>query len=157
MLSVPARIATATTTATDTLRARALLLLSPALVLLVTHAFIPTREFIHRGDDAFYYFQVAVNYPKVGFWSFDTIHSTNGVQPLWAILLTVLAQVLSWLGVRDPAVLARIFVGFSVLLHAASCYVLFHLLARKVSDGVAIAAAGGFLFPMGIVWARVWA
>jgi len=61
----------------------------------------PLDEFIHRTDDAFYYFKTAFNYPVTGFWSFDTIHSTNGVQPLWAWMMTALAQVMAWLGVLE--------------------------------------------------------
>src|SRR5215218_5629715 len=67
-----------------------------AFLVVMSHAFVPAEEFIHRGDDAYYYFKVAANFPDAGRWTFDTIHSTNGVQPLWAIILTSLAQLLSW-------------------------------------------------------------
>jgi hypothetical protein len=137
------------------LQARAIVLLSGALFLLLAQAFIPTEEFIHRADDSFYYFGVAANFPEVGYWTFDSLHSTNGVQPLWAVLLTGVAQVLGWVGVEDPGVLARVFVGIAAVLHFGSAVLLFHILRRKVSVGTAIAAAGAFLFPLGIVWARV--
>lgn len=129
---------------------------SGALLLLLGHAFIPIDEFIHRSDDAYYYFQVAVNYPELGFWSFDRIHPTNGVQPLWAIVLTSIAQLLASIGVTDVHLLARVFVACAAALHFASGMILFHLLARQVSVGTALASAGAFLFPSGIVWARVW-
>lgn len=138
------------------LRTRSLIVLSLAALLILSHAFIPIEQFIHRGDDAFYYFEVAANFPQLGFWTFDRIHQTNGVQPLWMIILTAAAQGADWLGVHDKDVLARVFVGLAGAAHFAASFVLFHVLARTVSTGTAIAAAGAFLFPMGIVWQRVW-
>ncbi|MGH7908735.1 MAG: hypothetical protein ACRENW_02670, partial [Thermodesulfobacteriota bacterium] len=133
----------------------AALFLSASVLLLLAHAFIPIHQFIHRNDDAYYYFKLAANYPQMGFWSFDRIHSTNGVQPLWAVMLTAIAQLLSWFSITDLAVLVRVFVACSALLHFASGLMLFHLLSMTVSTGTGLAAAGAFLFPMGIVWARV--
>ena len=132
------------------------LLFVAAFLVVMSHPFVRAEEFIHRGDDAYYYFKVAANFPDAGRWTFDTIHSTNGVQPLWAIILTSLAQVLKWFGISEPNTLARVFVALTALLHFGSCIVLYHLLARKVSVGTALTAAGAFLFPLGIVWARVW-
>ncbi len=125
-------------------------------MLLLAHAFVPTHQFVQRGDDAFYYFKIAQNFPRYGFMTFDGIHATDGVQPLWAIILCALAYPLQWLGIRDPDTVARFFVAITALTHAASCIVLFHLLARTVSTAVAIAAAGALLFPLDIVWSRVW-
>lgn len=119
----------------DRVRVRAFLLCSSALFLLLAHAFIPIEEFIHRSDDAYYYFNVAVNFPKLGFWSFDSIHATNGVQPLWAIVLTCVAQLLASLGVTDVDLLARVFVACAAALQFVSSMILFHLLARHVSVG----------------------
>ena len=133
-----------------------LLMFSAGFVIVLSHAFVRTEDFIHRGDDAFYYFQIAANFPENGRWTFDGIHSTNGVQPLWALILTVFAQALNWLGVSDPPTLARIFVGLSASLHFGSCVILYRLLERTFSTGTAIVASGAFLFPIGIVWARVW-
>jgi hypothetical protein len=135
---------------------RGVLVLSCSLVLLIAQAFVPIREFVLRGDDAFYYFGVAASFPRLGAWSFDSIHTTNGVQPLWAGILSVLAQLLSWFGLTDPGTVARIFVALAVILLFASSLVLFRLLRATVSTGTAIVAAGAFLFPMGIVWARAW-
>ncbi len=137
-------------------RRNALCMLAFSLVLLLANALVPLEEFIHRGDDAFYYFKVAANYPTYGFWTFDGIHPTNGVQPLWAWLLTATAQVLAWVNITDTNILARIFVAYAAAFHFASCILLFHLLARQVSVGTATAAAGGLLFSLGIVWTRVW-
>ena len=135
---------------------RSLLILSGSIVLLLAQAFIPAEHFLHRADDAYYYFQVALNYPRLGFWSFDGIHPTNGVQPLWAILLTSIAQTLAWVDINGPEVVTRIFVAVASLLNFASAMVLFQLVSKTISTGTAIAAAGAFLFPLGIVWARVW-
>lgn len=152
-LSPPAAVAAQLDTRT---RTWALIVLSGALFSLLAQAFVPIEEFIHRGDDAYYYFKVAANYPRLGYWSFDGAHPTNGVQPLWAVVLTGVAQALSWAGVTEPHLLARAFVGLTALLHFASSLLLFNLLARKVSTGTGIAVGGAFLFPLGIVWARVW-
>jgi hypothetical protein len=138
------------------LRTRSLIVLSLAAVPILSHAFIPIEQFIHRGDDAFYYFELAANFPQLGYWTFDRIHPSNGVQLVWAIILTAVAQVSDWLGIHDKDVLARVFVRLAATAHFASSLVLFHLLARVVSTGTAIAAAGAFLLPMGIVWQRVW-
>lgn len=131
-------------------------LLATGLFVVVSQAFIPGDEFVHRSDDAFYYFGVAANFPDEGTWTFDRIHETNGVQPLWALILTAIAQVVSWVGVTDRDVLARVFVGLTACFLFASSMLLFHLLRRTVGVGTAFVAAGAFLFPLGIVWSRTW-
>ena len=55
-----------------TLKRVSWIVLCASLVLLFAHVFIPTHQFIHRGDDAFYYFETAVNHVRHGFWSFDS-------------------------------------------------------------------------------------
>ncbi len=131
-------------------------LLAVGTVLVLAQAFVPFERFIQRGDDAYYYFAVAANFPRLGYWSFDGLNSTNGVQPLWAIALSTTAQALDWLGLQDRGTLARIFVAMAAAAHAGSCVLLALLLARFVSVGTAIIAAGAFLLPLGIVWQRVW-
>jgi hypothetical protein len=134
----------------------ALFALLPALPMLLAHAFVPMEHFVRRSDDAYYYFKVAANYPVTGSWTFDTIHRTNGVQPLWALILSAMAQVMSWVGLTEPDLLARSFVALTAVLHFLSGLLLFHLLARTVSVGTGLAAAGGLLYPVAIVWSRVW-
>jgi len=134
----------------------ALRLLFVGLPLVLAHAFVPLSEFVHRGDDAYYYFKLAVNYPEYGFWTFDGIRPTNGVQPLWGSILTGAALVLDALGITDVDVNARVFVALAALCHFASCMLLFRLVARYVSVVAGVAAAGAFLFPLGIVWTHVW-
>lgn len=133
-----------------------MIVLVAAAPLIAMHAFIPLENFIHRGDDVFYYFKVAHNFSELGFWSFDGIHATNGVQPLWAIMLTALAQLLSWVGFDDLDTFARAAVGLTALIHYLSCIALYRLIAHKFSPLAGLTAAGAFLFPLGIVWARVW-
>lgn len=133
-----------------------LALLCASFLVVLSHAFVPPDQFIHRGDDAFYYFKVAINYPIYGYWTFDGINPTNGVQPLWAMTLTAVAQFLAWFGVTDAELLSRIFVAIAGLCHCLSTVVLFTLLARVVSMGTAIVAAGAMVFSPGLVWARVW-
>ena len=135
---------------------QARLLFAAGLAILLSHAFVPLAEFVHRGDDAFYYFKVAAAYPKLGFWSFDGVEPTNGVQPLWAILLTVIAQVAWWLGIESPHVLDRVFIAFTGLVQLAAAVALYAVLARRVTPGTALAAAGAFLLPLATVWGRVW-
>ena len=149
-------VASSRVTSEMTFERRAFLMLGLSLPILLAHAFVPLRHFVHRGDDAYYYFKVAARFPVLGFWSFDGIHATNGVQPLWAVILSSIATILHWVGLRDPDLLARTFVALAAILHYASALVLFRLLARTVSTGTAIAGAGALLFPMAIVWARVW-
>ncbi len=132
------------------------IILGISALVILAHAFVPLDEFIHRTDDAYYYFKVAFNYPATGFWTFDTLHSTNGVQPLWAVLLTGAAQLMAWIGLRDADLFARVIVAMTAAFHIGSCVFLLRLLSRQVSLGVGIAAAIAFLLPLGIVWQRVW-
>lgn len=141
------------TTAPDRLTL-ALLALGSSVALL--QAFVPMSEFIHRGDDAYYYFQVAANYPRHGFWTFDGFNSTNGVQPLWAWLLTTIASLAHAVGLSDKILLARIFVGVTALAHVASVLLLVHLLWRTVSFGSAVTAGGALVFSMGTVAVHAW-
>jgi hypothetical protein len=134
--------------------ALALLALGASVVFL--QAFIPIDEFIHRGDDAYYYFQVAANYPRHGFWTFDGVNQTNGVQPLWAWLLTAIGVVSHFLGITDKVLLARLFVAVTAMAHVASVFLLVHLLWRTVSFGTAVTAGGALLFSMGTVSVHTW-
>ncbi|MEQ9643573.1 MAG: glycosyltransferase family 39 protein [Alphaproteobacteria bacterium] len=138
------------------LRRRTGLVLALGAVLVLSHAFVPFEKFIHRSDDAFYYFQIAVNFAEHGHWTFDGLHPTNGVQPLWGLILTVVAAGLDLVGLHDKYLIARLFVGLAAVANIASAFILFRLLARQVSTGTGIAAAGAFLLPMGIVWQRTW-
>jgi hypothetical protein len=131
-----------------------LLGLSALPVLL--QIFIPQIEFIHRADDTYYYFQVAYNFARDGFWTFDGLHPTNGVQPLWAWMLTSVAVLARAAGIEDKALTARLFVGLTVAVHLFATWLLFRLLARRVSLTAGVVASGAYLFSMGLVWAHSW-
>lgn len=132
------------------------LLLLLAVPLLLIQTFIPIENFIHRGDDAFYYFNVAINYHLFGHWTYDGINSTNGVQPLWAMILTAVAKLGYWVGIREPDTFARLFVALTTCLHLGSLSILLHLFQRKISLLAGIITVGAFVFPLGIVWSRLW-
>lgn len=140
----------------DAFRRRAWWILSFGGLLLLGHAFVPLEEFVHRGDDAYYYFKLAINYEQYGFWTFDGLRPSNGVQPLWGVILTGTAQAMRWVGISDIDVMARVFVALTATIHFAACLLLLHLLGTTVSLAAGIAAAGAALFPLGIVWTRVW-
>lgn len=131
-------------------------LLLPSAVLLLAHAFVPIEQFIHRGDDAFYYFEVARRFAESGFWTFDGVNPTNGVQPLWAWILTAFAMGLQAVGVTDPGALARVFVAFAALLHFGAGLLLYRLVGRAVTPLTGLAVAGGWLYAQGLVWGHVW-
>lgn len=131
-------------------------LLAAGASVALLQPLIPLAEFIHRGDDAYYYFQVAANFPRYGFWTFDGINPTNGVQPLWAWGLTVIGSLAHALGLTDKILLARIFVGVTALSHVASVFLLVHLLWRTVSFGTAVTVGGALVFSMGTVAVHAW-
>jgi hypothetical protein len=132
------------------------LVLGVGAAAVLAHPFIPTEEFIHRSDDAYYYFEVAARWPQELRWTFDGIHTTNGVQPLWAVLLCGVAWVTDLVGIDEPGSLARVFVGVTALTHVGASVALYAVLRRTVSVGTGLAAAGAALFPLGAVWVRVW-
>jgi len=68
--------------------------------LAVSQALIQLVMLFHGGDayvqtiitdDAFYYIAPAWNFAHTGVASFDGIHTTNGFQPLWFIVLSIAA------------------------------------------------------------------
>ena len=133
-----------------------ILLLGLGACAVVASAFVPFDEFIHRGDDAYYYFQVAVNFARYGFWTFDGVNPTNGVQPLWAWLLTGVAWLAHAVTMPDKVALSRLFTALAALAHVGSAALLFYLLARVVSVGTATVAAGALIFSIGTIWVHTW-
>lgn len=134
----------------------AALIFGGGAIVMLLHSLVPIEQFIHRGDDAYYYFKVANNFMDHGSWTLDGIHSTTGVQPLWAVLLTGLASVARLLGAEDPTLLSRVHVLFTALVNLASAVALYLLLIRRVSIWTAVVASGTFLYASSIVWLRVW-
>lgn len=63
-----------------------IILTSPDLIRI---QFIP--------DDAFYYFQLAKNFTKLGYWTFDSgVSLTSGYHPLWAYILVLAYKVFNF-------------------------------------------------------------
>ena len=131
-----------------------LVLLAAALPGILVLPFVPVERFIERYDDTFYYFQVAVQYSRTGRWTFDGVEPTNGVQPLWAAMLSVVSVVAHAAGFTDKLILARAFVLLACVLHVGSAALLFVLIRRVVSPLAGIAATGALLCSPGLVWAR---
>lgn len=71
-------------------------------LLLLLPALLPALKFLQDPDparivnvlydDTYYYLQIAYNLAHHGHSSFDGITTTNGYQPLWLLLLTLLAK-----------------------------------------------------------------
>jgi len=76
-------------------------------------------------DDAIYYVQPAKNLLAGNGYSFDGVHRTNGVQPLWALVVVALTALLS-----DPGAVVRAMVLLGGLLWIAGAVQAYRLLAR---------------------------
>lgn len=70
-------------------------------------------------DDTYYYLQVAKNVARLGWATFDGIHATNGVQFLWAAVVSGLAMVFD-----DRMALVRAVLLCSVVLNLATGLIL---------------------------------
>ena len=73
-------------------------------------------------DDTFLYLQIVRNIADHGLVSFDGIHTTTGLQPLWAILLVPLA-----IAIDDRVEFVRWVLALSVFLNLAAGLVLVRL------------------------------
>lgn len=89
-------------------------------------------------DDAIYYVKPALNLLAGHGYSFDGVYRTNGVQPLWAMVVLGLLALL-----REPAPVVHAMVLLSGLLWIAGSAVLYRLLARLSPLG---ALLGGTAF-----------
>lgn len=89
-------------------------------------------------DDAVYYAVPARHFVEGSGYSFDGIHRTNGVQPLWAMVVTLLAAL-----VRDDLTLLRTTALLSGLLWLTGGVILFRFL--RPFGSLASFAAVGFL------------
>ncbi|MCX7736910.1 MAG: hypothetical protein N2319_09370 [Candidatus Kapabacteria bacterium] len=67
--------------------------------------------FDYFAADAFYYLNVADNYQKTGFSTYDGIHSTNGFHPLWQYILNF-----SFTKIDNPEVQIKFVFFLSILL-----------------------------------------
>lgn len=85
-------------------------------------------------DDAIYYLQPARHWLDGLGYSFDGVHRTNGVQPLWAMVITALVYLL-----RDPDAVLRAMVLVSGGCWVAGGWLLFTLLRPMHAAAGAVA------------------
>lgn len=118
----------------STLRTRNLF---PGIALLVAAIaygyliFFQSVDYLIRNDDVFYYFEVAKNFAHEGRWTFDGIHDTNGVQPLWGMVLSAVAWVqIRIFGLDDLYVMARSFLVLNALFNLGAGWYLYRLARR---------------------------
>lgn len=78
-------------------------------------------------DDPFVYFQIARNLAQQGRLTFDGIHLTNGVQPLWTLILASIAWLLPDRIVEDSWQLMLVFQLVASAMSLLAGYLLFKL------------------------------
>lgn len=100
------------------------------LILFCVLSFLLQAYSINSGfgffliDDSYYYFQIAKNFPKFHQWTFDGIHLTNGVQPLYAAILCIVSWTLSPLAL-SPENLAKAFYLLNAVMNVAAAVAFF--------------------------------
>ena len=93
-------------------------------------------------DDSFYAFQIARHIANGDGPSFDGMHLTNGFQPLYVMALVPFY----WIAGSSDTLPIHVALILSALLSVASAYLLYRILARRVSETAAIIAAGAWSF-----------
>jgi hypothetical protein len=93
-------------------------------------------------DDSFYDFQIARHIAHGDGPTFDGTHLTNGFQPLYVSLLVPFY----WVAGANDTLPVHAALVLSALLAVASAYLLYRILARRVSEVAAIVAAGAWSF-----------
>jgi Predicted membrane protein (DUF2079) len=91
-------------------------------------------------DDSFYDFQIARNIAHGDGPSFDGTHLTNGFQPLYVALLVPLY----WVAGSNETLPIHAALALSALCSVASAYLLYRILARRVSEMVAVVSAAAW-------------
>ncbi len=90
-------------------------------------------------DDAYYYFEIALNAARGGGFSFDSVHPTNGFHPLWAWLLVPVYAALP----NSPGIPVRVALCLSALCVALTALgiqrLLAHLGAARAGELAALA------------------
>lgn len=105
-------------------------------------ATLPEEDFIANSiiDDAIYYVVPARNLLDGRDYTFDGIHRTNGVQPLWALITVGICSFSS-----DRLTILRLMVILSASLWIVGS-VLIYLWVRQISSGAALISLVGLLF-----------
>ncbi|MBN2386547.1 MAG: hypothetical protein JXB85_05965 [Anaerolineales bacterium] len=114
---------------------------------LVLHAYValsPANSLLnwYTTDDAFYYYQVAVNVTGGNGVTFDGINPTNGFQPLW-MLVCIPVFALARFNLLLPL---RLLVMVSAAFSIGTGLLLFRMLRRFISTGVAAVIVVVWLF-----------
>jgi len=81
-------------------------------------------------DDTYYYLQTAWNTKQLGFVTFDGLHSTNGVQLLWFVIILLLSVL-----AKSKAVLLFITLAVSFLLNGL-CYLIILKIGVEIKQPV---------------------
>ncbi len=80
-------------------------------------------------DDSFYYFQPAWNFVHSGVFTFDGINETYGFQPLWMIIITVLASLSA-----DKLIFVKSILVFSTLLYFLCGLLIYNLTSTFINN-----------------------
>lgn len=67
-------------------------------------------------DDSWFYAQIAYQWPRVGFPSFDGVHPTSGFHLLWGGLLGIMSWLLSWVTADKHSYAVAFFSLYVILL-----------------------------------------
>jgi hypothetical protein len=117
-----------------------LLLAAIILILHLPVIFSPVNYLLtwFNTDDAFYYFVPARNIAAGNGFTFDGIARTNGFHPLWMFILVPI------FAIPDLILPLRVLAGLLTLLNIGTAWLLFGLVRRYFSSGVAFITALAF-------------
>lgn len=120
-----------------TARVVAMVLLGGGFLFQAALVLGPLEGLIRYGtvDDTFLYLKVARNWGLLGWPTFDGVTPTNGVQPLWGVLLAMIASF-----VRDGVTLLRV-AGLASALFSAVTGVLIMKIGSRLAGPATGAAA----------------
>lgn len=96
-----------------------MILLFLSFLAQLLFVFLSGLSTLVRNDDAFYYFTIARNFPTTKNLSFSGVGLTNGIQPLWTLILCLVSYLFNGLS-GSPILLLRVFFTISVLCNVAS-------------------------------------
>lgn len=97
-------------------------------------------------DDSLYYFEVARNFGELGWWTFDGLHTTNGVQPLWNMILSITSLVMFSVDITDKLMMLRVFFLWSVFFNILAGWYGYRLAKHLFSRYVAMTVLVLWLF-----------
>ncbi len=89
-------------------------------------------------DDAAYYFRIAENFSRGYGFSFDTIHQTNGFQPLWEYVLITLYLIYP----PEPETAYRLVLILQLVIVSVSAVMLFYSVKKSRGEVKALVSLG---------------